>query len=327
MVNEISEASLNIVDDVDMSPVEEGFLDRISKRKEEESPFEIEIENEAASLSHIQHLLSTPYVYGGGVTSTEKERNKISGSEKSQQSNDLHQLLFNDQWRRKSILAPASTSVSPVRELQQATPAEMKKIGQQVGINELKLTGINKVAPQKQISELDINVTSLAVKEKAFLSNPELVMANNLPLESQFEKDLTKSTKTAEMIPVDVATPQRSETSTRREKVHFPSEALQKQMTGRTSASKTDAVSQSMDLKYQFQSWSGDHSVKVSVSPETRSAGNIILHPSDPRAADALTKQVGNLVGYTPDIVQPRQGREEREQQNRDRETQDDEQE
>lgn len=326
MVKEISEASINIVADVDMSPVEDDFLDRVAQSKgEEESP--VDIENEAAYLPHIQHLLSTSYVYGGGVVSTDKERNKTSGLEKSLQSNELHQWGFNDRSRRTSILAPASTAVSSVRELQQAMGAEIKKTGQQVGVNELKLTGSNKIAPQKQHSELDINVTSLAVKEKASLSDPELVMAGNALSGSQSDKELRKS---ADMIPVDVATPQRSETSARGEKVQVPSEALHKQMPGKTStvsASKTDAVSQSMDLKYQFQSWSGDHSVKVSVSPETRSAGNIILHPSDPRAADALIRQAGNLVGYTPDIVQPRQDREEREQQNRDPETQEDEQE
>ncbi|WP_042959099.1 SpaN/EivJ family type III secretion system needle length determinant [Erwinia tasmaniensis] len=329
MVKEISEASINIVADVDLSPVEEDFLDRVAQSKgEEESP--ADIESEAAHLSHIQYLLSTSNVYGGGAVSTDMAHNKNVGVQKSLQSNELHQWVFNDRSRRGSILAPASTAVSSMHELQQAISAEIKKRGQQAGVNELKLTDSNKVASPKQSGEPDTNVTGLAAKEKAILSDAELVMAGNSPLTLQSDKERRQSAKTAEMIPVDIAISQRSDTSTRGEKVQVPSEALHKHMPGRTSTisvGKADAVNQSMDLKYRFQSWSGDHSVKVSVSPETRGAGNIILHPSDPRAADALTKQAGSLAGYTPDIVQPRQDREEREQQNRKREPQEDEQE
>lgn len=329
MVKEISETSLKIVADVDRSPIEEDFIDRIAKKREEEGA-PAEINNEAAFSPHIQHLLSTSGVYGGGAVSTNIERNKNVGLQKSLQSNELHQWVFNDRSRRGSILAPASTAVSSVRELQQAIGAEIKKRGQQAGVNELTLTDSNKVVPPKQSGQLDINVTSQAAKEKAILSDTELIMAGNSPLTLQSDKERRQSAKTADMIPVDIAISQRSDASTRGEKVQVPSEALHKHMPGRTSiisVGKADAVNQSMDLKYRFQSWSGDHSVKVSVSPETRGAGNIILHPSDLRAADALTKQAGSLAGYTPDIVQPRQGREESEQQNRKREPQDDEQE
>ncbi|WP_168416217.1 type III secretion system protein [Erwinia amylovora] len=334
MVKEVCEALVNPVADVDISPVEEDFSDRVSKRKEEDS--QSEIESATASLRHMLHQFSTSSIYGGGTAATDNERIKASALKKCQHNLDTHQVVFNEQLRRKSILAPAGIGLSTHRELKQPAGAEKRSNDKPPDINKLALTGINKAALEKQFSGLDINLSS---QVKVHIADGESALVGNSLLTQQSEQQLRQPVKTysvsadakqADVIPVDVATSQRSETSARGENAQMARETLQKHMSERTSmvsASKADAASRSMDLKYQFKSWPGEHSVKVSVCTEVSRGRNIILHPSDPQAADALTRQSGNLAGYTPEIVQPRHGREEHEQQKQHRDTQEEEQE
>lgn len=75
---------------------------------------------------------------------------------------------------------------------------------------------------------------------------------------------------------------------------------------------------QTLEVDYSFQRWSGDHSVKVTIPAQALREGNMTLLPSDARAADALSRNLGMLAGHSPELLQPRQERDEqqkREQQ------------
>lgn len=80
---------------------------------------------------------------------------------------------------------------------------------------------------------------------------------------------------------------------------------------------------QAVEVDYTFQRWSGDHSVKVSIPVQSLREGNMTLLPSDTRAADALSRNLSHLTGHSPELLQPRQERDE--QQKREQQPQPDE--
>jgi len=70
---------------------------------------------------------------------------------------------------------------------------------------------------------------------------------------------------------------------------------------------------QSLNLDYPFSRWSGEHSVKVSIPVDLNRAGHLTLLPSDPRAAEMLSRQINQLNGYTTELLHPQQDDEEAE--------------
>ncbi|EXU76593.1 hypothetical protein [Erwinia mallotivora] len=91
-----------------------------------------------------------------------------------------------------------------------------------------------------------------------------------------------------------------------------PAAMLQSKM--RAQAAESPTSSRSLDLDYKFQQWSGQHSVKVSVSGEAVRDGNMTLLPSGTRAADALTSQFAQLTSHTPKLLEPRRDGDEQKQ-------------
>lgn len=91
------------------------------------------------------------------------------------------------------------------------------------------------------------------------------------------------------------------------------------------TAIKPGSESPALEVNYPFQRWSGDHSVKVLVSTDSRREGAVTLLPSDSRAADVLARNMGQLTSLTPDFLMPE--REHDEQQQRRQQQQDEEQE
>jgi hypothetical protein len=69
----------------------------------------------------------------------------------------------------------------------------------------------------------------------------------------------------------------------------------------------------SLNLDYPFSRWSGEHSVKVSIPVDLNRAGYLTLLPSDPRAAEMLSRQINQLNGYTTELLHPQQDDEEAE--------------
>lgn len=89
------------------------------------------------------------------------------------------------------------------------------------------------------------------------------------------------------------------------------------------TAAPSAKEAQTLEVDYSFQRWSGDHSVKVTIPAQALREGNMTLLPSDARAADALSRNLGSLTGHSPELLQPRQERDE--QQKREQQPQQDE--
>lgn len=89
------------------------------------------------------------------------------------------------------------------------------------------------------------------------------------------------------------------------------------------TAAPSAKEAQTLEVDYSFQRWSGDHSVKVTIPAQALREGNMTLQPSDARAADALSRNLGTLAGHSPELLQPRQERDE--QQKREQQPQQDE--
>ncbi|MCK8319394.1 type III secretion system protein, partial [Erwinia amylovora] len=94
----------------------------------------------------------------GGTATTDNERIKAAVLKKCQHNLDTHPAVFNEQLRRKSILAPAGTGLPTHRELKQPAGAEKRANDKPSDINKLALSGINKAALEKQFSGLDIDL-------------------------------------------------------------------------------------------------------------------------------------------------------------------------
>lgn len=89
------------------------------------------------------------------------------------------------------------------------------------------------------------------------------------------------------------------------------------------TAAPSAKEAQTLEVDYTFQRWSGDHSVKVTIPAQALREGNMTLLPSDARAADALSRNLGSLAGHSPELLPPRQERDE--QQKREQQPQQDE--
>lgn len=62
-----------------------------------------------------------------------------------------------------------------------------------------------------------------------------------------------------------------------------------------------------LDIDYPFLRWSGEHSVKVSIAVGESRGRNLVLLPSDYRAAEVLSRQVNQLSDYAAELLQPQQ--------------------
>ena len=72
----------------------------------------------------------------------------------------------------------------------------------------------------------------------------------------------------------------------------------------------------SLNLKYPFLRWAGEHSVKVSIPMDLSPSRHLSLLPSDPRAAEMLSRQVSHLNGFTTELLHPQHNDEESERRN-----------
>lgn len=73
----------------------------------------------------------------------------------------------------------------------------------------------------------------------------------------------------------------------------------------------TATQKQSLNIKYPFLRWAGEHSVKVSIPMDISSSRHLSLLPSDSRAAEMLSRQVSHLNGFTTELLHPQHNDEE----------------
>lgn len=319
MVEKVSESIAKSIAEIDVSSDKNDFLDLINKKKKEKKPADMN-DMAAVVLRHVPQLLDKSAAHGGGTKSTE---NKVSAKPAHPQSVVMLDEA-SDKARRKSILGVTSQVVA-VAERKGVTSAKSTRGNEHVdGVSKQKahgtengtsaaLTQANTAAHTQANTAVlpQANNAMTAASREAAEAGINALTSRHADNEAAEKKNgaaetpvLTRSDAMSPVLqrtePAAAGLP-RTETSARGEKT-------QAQVNTAAVANNAAPEKQSADINYQFQRWSGDHSVKVSIPTSAQRDGHITLQPSDARAADALSRHIGQIPGQKAELLQHKNG-------------------
>lgn len=310
MVEKVSEASMSVAMKGESTPDDNALLKHIAKKKKQDEGGE-NISLVAMLLPDALVRLTTPLAQGGGLQKTEKQVAKKVTAASLGLAADARQMKKGDDLRRQVALAVAG---------QMATPSASRSEGQSstpVPVNIATNTLANAA------TKLHQSATALH-SQAAAVVNP--VIATTLAPQAgagRQQKPLRIKEYSGEASPLwqgakqlDNVDPKRGETAAQSRNSPATLQQL-KTLADSASGVKGEKEGLTLEVNYQFQRWSGDHSVKISVPTEARREGNVTLLPSDSRAADMLLRNMGHLTGLSPDLLRPQQERDEQQQQRR----------
>lgn len=199
----------------------------------------------------------------------------------------------------KESVSPPRASIAPVRQ------ADARAISQPVAVE----------AAGAETTVISQPLTARVTKSEDASRHPESSLQRKDELNE--ERPILAPGKA-----VDFRTNVQSERQGQTKAVPATLQQLKSQVNAATAAPSAKEA-QTLEVDYSFQRWSGDHSVKVTIPAQALREGNMTLLPSDARAADALSRNLGTLAGHSPELLQPRQERHE--QQKREQQPQQDE--
>lgn len=297
MVEKVSESIAKSIAKIDVSSAKNDFLDLINKKKKDKKPADMH-DMAAVVLGHIPQLLNNSATHGGGTKSTDA---LVTANAKQSLS---HLLLeeTSDKALRKKILAAAgqhsagvksphdsalskdnvSVSESTAKSHDKAVAAALANVSAQSGtLNKASVQGMEDASERiRSLSSRQIEADLAAVQSDV---TDAALMHRGQAATMQFSAAASSGAP-------------RNETAARTEKV--PVQTVNTQ-----AASGEVKEKQAMDLNYQFQRWSGDHSVKVSIPTDIRGDSKITMQPSDTRAADALSRHISQLPGQKVEVL------------------------
>jgi len=317
MVEKVSESIAKSIAEIDVSSDKNDFLDLINKKKKDKKPADPH-DIAAVFFGHIPQLLNKNAAHGGGTKTTDTQvaanhgqslnhllleetsdkalRNKIlaiagqhiAGNKPTHDSARTKDSVAINGVAAKSddkaiaaalagVTAQAAGSTANKEGMPESLPAGIESIRSLFS----RQSGADATAPQNSLADADSTALQNSLADAALLHR---VQAPAM----QFSEAAFSGTP-------------RNETAARGEKA--PVQAGTAQAVGSEATEK-----QSMDLNYQFQRWSGDHSVKVSIPTNTRGDSNITMQPSDARAADALSRHLSQMPGQKAELLQPKTG-------------------
>ncbi|MDR3106180.1 MAG: hypothetical protein LBU96_17285 [Yokenella regensburgei] len=343
MVEKVSEVSMSVALKGDSTPDDNALLKHIAKKKKQNEGGE-NISLAAMLPSGALVRLTTPLAQGGGLHKTEKQAAKEVASASLSLAADPRQTKKGDGLRRQVALAFTG-------QMATANTGKNSVIVQKGGVTD-PLS--NKAAASASRSEgpsttpVAVNVATNTFidavtklhqsataqhSQAAALVNPVIVTVSPPAAEAgRQEKPLRIKEDSGEVRPfwqgekqLDSVVPKQGEAATQSRNSPATLQQLKTQA-GLGSGVKGGNEGQMLEVNYQFQRWSGDHSVRISVPTEARREGNVTLLPSDARAADVLLRNMGHLTGLSPDLLRPQQERDEQ-QQRRQQQQQDEDQE
>lgn len=315
MVEKVSEVSMSVAMKGDSTPDDNALLKHIAKKKKQDEGAE-NITLAAMLPPGALVRLTTPLAQGGGRQKTEKQAAKEVAAASLGLAADPRQTKKGDDLHRQVALAVAGQVATPntgknsviVQKGEVTSPlsnraaaSASRSEGQSpppVPVNPVIVTTS---APEAEVGRQQ---KPLRIKEDSGEARPLWQGAK------QTENVVLKQGETAAQSRNSPATFQQLKTQA-----------------GSASGVKGGNEGQTLEVNYQFQRWSGDHSVKISVPTEARREGNVTLLPSDARAADVLLRNMGHLTGLSPDLLRPQQERDEQQQQRRQQQQQDEDQE
>lgn len=175
--------------------------------------------------------------------------------------------------------------------------------------------------PVSKTNENDVSLKDAASLSSSRLTSTETTVMNSPEKlirsgDDEVREQNTETTKTHALsgqLKNDVMQP-RQELS----RQDIPPRRLQSSAAGNRSSTLTGAViessetqKKSLNLKYPFLRWAGEHSVKVSIPMDLNLSRHLSLIPSDSRAAEMLLRQASHLNGFTTELLDPEHNDEE----------------
>lgn len=334
MVEKVSEVSMSVMMKGDSTPDNNALLKHIAKKKKQyEGGENMSLAAMLPQGSLVR--LTTPLAQGGGLQKTEKLVAKEVAAASLGFAAYALQTKKGDGLRRLVALAVAGQMATPnagknsvvvqngevTGPLSNGAAASASRTEGQsttpVAVNVATNTLVDAATKPNQS-------TTAQHPQAAAVVNPIIVTASAPAAEAgRQEKLLRIKEDSGEARPLwqgakqpENVVPKQGEAAAQSRNSPATLQQLKNQV-GLASGVKGGNEGQTLEVNYQFQRWSGDHSVRISVSTEARREGNVTLLPSDARAADALLRNMGHLTGLSPDLLRPQQERDEQQQQRR----------
>lgn len=309
MVEKVSEVSMSVVMKRDSTPDDNTLLKVIAKKKKQDEGGE-NISLAAMLPPGALVRLTMPIAQGGGLQKTEKQVAKEVAAASLGLAADARQTKKGDGLRRQVALAIAG---------QMATPNAGKN---SVVVQKGEVTGPLSNGAAARASRTEGQSTMAQHTQAAAVVNPIIVTASAPAAEAgRQEKPLRIKEDSGEARPLwqgakqpENVVPKQGEVAAQSRNSPATLQQLKNQA-GLASGVKGGNEDQTLEVNYQFQRWSGNHSVRISVPTEARREGNVTLLPSDARAADVLLRNMGHLTALSFDLLRPQQERDEQRQQ------------
>lgn len=309
MVEKVSEVSMSVVMKRDSTPDDNTLLKVIAKKKKQDEGGE-NISLAAMLPPGALVRLTMPIAQGGGLQKTEKQVAKEVAAASLGLAADALQTKKGDGLRRQVALAIAG---------QMATPNAGKN---SVVVQKGEVTGPLSNGAAARASRTEGQSTMAQHTQAAAVVNPIIVTASAPAAEAgRQEKPLRIKEDSGEARPLwqgakqpENVVPKQGEVAAQSRNSPATLQQLKNQA-GLASGVKGGNEDQTLEVNYQFQRWSGNHSVRISVPTEARREGNVTLLPSDARAADVLLRNMGHLTALSFDLLRPQQERDEQRQQ------------
>lgn len=341
MVEKVSEVSMSVVMKRDSTPDDNALLKVIAKKKKQDEGGE-NISLAAMLPPGALVRLTMPIAQGGGLQKTEKQSAKEVAAASLGLAADALQTKKGDGLRRQVALAIAGQMATPnagknsvVVQNGEVTVPLSNGAAARASRTEGQSTtpvAVNVATNTLEDAATKLNQSTTAQHPKAAaVVNPIIVTASAPAAEAgRQEKPLRIKEDSGEARPLwqgakqsENVVPKQGEVAAQSRNSPATLQQLKNQA-GLASGVKGGNEDQTLEVNYQFQRWSGDHSVRISVPTEARREGNVTLLPSDARAADVLLRNMGHLTGLSPDLLRPQQ---ERDEQRRQQQQQDEDQE
>lgn len=344
MVEKVTEVSMSVAMKGDSTPDDNALLKHIAKKKKQDEGGE-NISLTAMLPPGALVWLTTPLAPGGGLQKTEKQAAKEVAAASLGLAADARQTKKGDGLCRQVTLAVAGQMATPnvgknaaVVEKGEVTGPLSNRAAASASRPEGQSTtpvAVNAATNTLLDAATKLHQSTTAQHpQSAAVVNPGIVTTLAPEAEAgRQEKLLRIKEDSGEARPLWQGAKQPENVVAKQGEIaaqsrNSPTTLQQlKTQAGLESMVKGGNEGQTLELNYQFQRWSGDHSVRVSVPTEARREGNVTLLPSDGRAADVLLRNMSHLTGISLDLLRPQQERDEQQQQRRQQQQQDEDQE
>lgn len=335
MVEKIFEASINVAIRSDSSPDDNALFNLIEKKKKQEQDSESSLLVAIFPPNSLVRLTTT-LAQGGHLQRTEKQTVKEGRTAFVSLATDIQEMKKGDGLRRQVALAVAKQmyTLNTYKKSESGNKENASNaLGSKMAVDVPKaekqtIPPVNVVLATLVDATTKYQQSVMAEQSQAVaLANPIIVHQSTRETDAVRQKnqlwlkedDISEAKSLWHVTMLTESTVPKQDKTTVQSK--NSSASLQQLKTQATSA-KGVSESKMLEVKYQFQRWTGDHSVKISVPTETRREGKVSLLPSDMHAADALLRNMSHLKGLTPDLLQPQHQQERDEQQREDRQQQ-----